>query len=138
RTEAAAALIKNYLEKQDADPNWAANLYEQIGQLAEAEKLHRRLLAESTGFKRLGSFIDFLRRQGRTQEALDLCEQLWKTAPVPEIAGDASLAVIRGAKNPTDEQFQRVSRALESALEKKPKSVSLLMSLAELRITQKK
>ena len=55
---------------------------------------------------------EFLGRQGRTKEALDLCEPLWKPEPTPAVA-TISVNILQGRDDPA--QFGRVEGWLKSA-----------------------
>jgi tetratricopeptide (TPR) repeat protein len=75
--------------------------------------------------------IGYLSRINRTSEALDLCEQAWKTCP-PEIAGGASVNAVKAGK-PAEADLVRVEGWLRAAIDKKPTSTILLMHLADLQ-----
>ncbi len=97
----AIALLKQHLARKDARPD---ELFVLIGYLSRANRLN---------------------------EALDLCEQAWKTC-APEAVGGASINVLKSTK-PSDADYLRVERWLKAALEQKPKSTPLLMHLADLQ-----
>jgi tetratricopeptide (TPR) repeat protein len=73
----------------------------------------------------------YLSRKGRTAEALDLCEKAWPTCPADAVAA-TSVAVLRAGQQ-TPDQCRRVGGWLTAAIKKDPKSVELLLQLADLR-----
>ncbi len=77
-----------------------------------------------------------LARQGRKEEALDLCEQAQPRC-APERVGATQLAVLRVGK-PDDQHCGRVEKALQAAVEKHPQSAALRLYLADLRDLQKR
>ncbi len=80
------------------------------------------------------ALIGCLARQKHVQEALESCEQAWRTCP-PVAAGGASVAILRSAQ-PNEEQVARVERWLKAAIEKNPGVTVLLLHLADLRDLQ--
>jgi tetratricopeptide (TPR) repeat protein len=71
-----------------------------------------------------------LGRQKRVKEALDLCEEAWKSCP-PEEVGGASVALLR--LGPSDDGLcDRVQKRLLDAIEKDPKRMILHVHLADL------
>jgi tetratricopeptide (TPR) repeat protein len=93
--------------------------------------LKEHVLRKGARPEEIVSLIGYLSRVQRVGEALDLCEQVWKTCS-PEVAGGASVNVLKGAKT-GENDYVRVERWLRAALEKKPTSTTLLMHLAELQ-----
>jgi tetratricopeptide (TPR) repeat protein len=80
------------------------------------------------------ALVALLGRQGRTAEALDWCERAWPTRPAEEVA-NAAVTALHGAPAPA-EHFRRVERWLAEARARDPKSVPLLVCLADLRDLQ--
>ncbi len=108
----------------------------------EAERFYRRYMElRSEGTLAL---VSFLGRRGRTQEALDLCDQAMGIEQKPGFSekpgfcgrvAAAAIAVLRsGASTPA--QRQRVEGLLESAVKEDPSNPALLASLADLRDLQ--
>jgi tetratricopeptide (TPR) repeat protein len=73
----------------------------------------------------------YLARKGRAAEALDLCAKAWATCPA-EVVASTSVAVLR-AGQPTPDQCRRVGDWLTAAIKKEPRSLELLLQLADLR-----
>jgi tetratricopeptide (TPR) repeat protein len=74
--------------------------------------------------------LDSLRRQKRFDEAYKVCEAMW-TKCKPEVAGGASVAILRSMK-PTDAQVKLLEDRLKKASEANKKSTVLLLHLADL------
>jgi tetratricopeptide (TPR) repeat protein len=94
----------------------AAALLEELGQRMAAELMYRR----DASIHRPESVLRcalFLGRQGRTDEALELCSYVWRSGPV-ETAARVSVAVLRLVGKPKDDQVQRVKDWLEQGLAK--------------------
>src|SRR5207244_368216 len=68
----AETFIKKYLQSADADLEAAARLFEDAGQSAAAEETYRKWISLSADRRRLLEFANFLGRQNRVDEALDL------------------------------------------------------------------
>jgi tetratricopeptide (TPR) repeat protein len=83
---------------------------------------------------RLFLVIASLQRQKRFSEALDCCEEAWKSCQ-PEDAGGASLATLKAGKT-GPEHFRRVEAWLREGLKQKPDSSVLLLQLADLEEMQ--
>ncbi len=76
------------------------------------------------------AFAMFLGQQGRTQEALDRCEQSLRTGKILEITA-ASLPILR-ASNRDEKWFERVEPWMKDAVKQFPDSPAGLVQLAEL------
>jgi tetratricopeptide (TPR) repeat protein/Tfp pilus assembly protein PilF len=81
--------------------------------------------------------LNSMRRQKKFVLAYERCLQAWKDGKcTPEVIGGASIALLRtmqaGGVPASDEQVQTIERHLNKALESKPKSVILMLHLAEL------
>jgi tetratricopeptide (TPR) repeat protein len=74
--------------------------------------------------------INSLARQKRFREALDLCEQAWQTCPAEAMAG-LHVGLLRLARFPA-ESCVGAERRLQAALLQKPRSLVLLLALADL------
>src|SRR5262249_40885997 len=76
----AAKAIADFLRlpgiKKEAAEEVAARLYELMGDLERAKQLYQRL-ATSQEPQRVMLLARFLGKHGETDEALNLCEQLW-------------------------------------------------------------
>jgi len=78
-----------------------------------------------------------MRRQKKFALAYQRCLQVWKEGKCsPEVIGGASIALLRtmqaSGAPASEEQVQTIERYLNKALESKPKSVILMLHLAEL------
>ncbi len=81
--------------------------------------------------------LNSMRRQKKFAEAYQRCLQAWKEGKCsPEVVGGASIALLRtmqSAGTPaSDEQVSTIEQHLNKALEAKPKSVILMLHLADL------
>lgn len=130
----AVSLVNAYAKGRDAQAGTLAALLEQIGQTTAAEEMYRKYVGQAKRPENAFALVQFLGRQNRLAEAIDLCEKAWPTSP-PETAASASVALIYSAKA-EDKDYQRVARLLEGALEKKPDSTVLLEQLAAVRNLQ--
>ncbi|HXG12847.1 MAG TPA: tetratricopeptide repeat protein, partial [Gemmataceae bacterium] len=135
RTAEAVALLQKFAQNADApQAGLVAALLEELGQPALAEDLYRRFVAASPQPEAVLVLIEYLGRQQRVREALELCERAWQTCP-PEAVAAASVIVLRaGEADP--ELYRPVERRLEAAIEKDPRSVGLLFILANFRDLQ--
>jgi len=132
KVEEAVAAVKAYAAGKDGRPEVAAALLENLGRPAarEAEAAYRGLVEKSKRPENQLAYALFLGRQGRVEEALDLCERTLATAP-PGAAARAAVRVLCAGKG-NDGQARRVERWLTEALQKEP-APGLLLSLAELQ-----
>lgn len=81
--------------------------------------------------------LNSMRRQRKFALAYERCLQAWKEGKCsPEVIGGGSVAVLRGMQADgtpaTHEQVLTIEQHLNKALESKPKSVVLMLHLAEL------
>jgi len=134
RSADAIAAAKQFAKSPGVDIGTAAQLYEEIGQIASAEEIYRQL-ARKSGSEDSLQLAAFLGRQGRLSEALDICEKLWDSFPAERMTSLA-LAILNARKSPTPQQFQQVERLIEKALQKQPESLALQMDVANLRTLQ--
>lgn len=133
-----AAPLVEALVQEVKDPTvigTVAALMENIGQAEVAERLYVRAVERK---QRPGSALrlaQFLGRQGRVAEALDLCEQSAEQLPPEVVAGVVAGAVRTGKGD--QEQGMRAERWLTAALDASrkrnaPNSPALLTPLADL------
>jgi predicted Zn-dependent protease len=127
----SVALLKN-LVKIKSPQAWlaAAELLEEIGQGSAAAKLYRRYAAESQSPERVLVLARYLGRQGNVEEALRLCADA-ERACTPEAVGYARLAILHAGRA-TAEHCLSVKKSLESARQRYPKAIGLLICLADL------
>ncbi len=136
----AIELIQAIAKRPDlSDPAWQflAALADQLGDTKLAEKLLRQLVEKSDRPQNRLALAVLLGRQGRVNEALDHCEQLWNATTNPEELVKGTLDVLSfpgGDRAMT--QFDRVASWMEKGLEKQPKSPLLVIGLAGIRERQ--
>lgn len=135
-SEEAAIVLRRILQRselrqsmQEAKYRLAAASLAGLGEYQSAEIVYRQYMKLRNNPNDVQGLVALLaKQQGRIEEALDLCDKLWETAP-PELVARISMVVLRSG-NPTAEQIQRVGKRLESALHDNPHSNSLLTRLA--------
>lgn len=120
---------------------------EQLGQLKSIARLMEDLGFPKAADKVLNEYAgrsvdglvaraEFLGRQQRPGEALDLLETAWSRLPLERLL-QAALAVIRGkGEKPTPQMTDRVEQWFTRALREDPDSVVLAILQAELRELQ--
>ncbi len=101
-----------------------------------ADELYRRYAEESRRPEALLVLAGYRGRQGRVNDALDLCERAAASCPAEEVAA-AAVTVVTGAAA-TPEQLRRAERWALAAAEKGPRSAQLPVYLAALRERQGK
>ncbi len=142
RLDDAAALIAR-LERLEKDRNEGQGAFATVelrARLLEAQGKGDQALALLRAYvNRVGAkpeealmLVASLGRQGRFDDAFDLCEKehLWDKCP-PELVGGVCEALLRGMPT-AGKQRERVEAWLESAIKKNPKVVVLKMHLADL------
>jgi tetratricopeptide (TPR) repeat protein len=127
----ASRLVLEHARANEHRTGSAAGLLEELKQPAAAEQLYRRLVPLSRS-PEVGKLIlaQFLARQKRVGEALDLCDKAWPKL-APEMVAQVSVLVLYAG--PTEQRCARVARSVEGALEKQPESIALLLHLAAVR-----
>src|SRR5262249_54583677 len=105
-----------------------------IGQPVVAEDIYRRL-ADQAGHRE-GELLlaEFLARQGRADEALDLCEKGKNISY--DLAAAVAITALQECRSPTEKHCARVERLLAEATEKYPGSTAFVSRLASLRSVQ--
>jgi tetratricopeptide (TPR) repeat protein len=112
----------------------AAMLLEELGQNSAAEEVYRQYLATSKLPESALALATHLAKQGKFDEALDLCEKVGPQCPAEAVA--AVTAGIARASGARAADIQRIERWLTAALAKKADSVRLMLALADLRDVQ--
>jgi tetratricopeptide (TPR) repeat protein len=131
---ADALALLNQASSPDADLPALAALLEELGQSRAAEELCRRFVDHSKQPESILTLAQFLGRQKRFGEALDLCDCAWQTCPAGTVAR-ASLLILSQA--PDDQGlWQRVERRLQAAIQQNPDMLSLRSALVFLRLIQ--
>lgn len=131
RDAEALALLRNHAQANDAEAGRVAAILETLGHSGAAETLYRHAADQAKSPGPLLNLAGCLARQSRVGEALDVCERAGKYCS-PEQLVDAGVAVLDAA-NADETQIQRVDRWIAGVLERDPKSLSALFSLANLR-----
>ena len=136
RLAQATKLLMEYVDNDSMRPSSkaaralvAASLLGQIGEPNVADKLFRQYVDQHPEGPIL--YATFLGEQGRVSEALNQCDKLWKRGPA-ELASHVSLRVLR-ASHVSAQDGARVSRLIQEAIRKNPKSTALVYHYAELK-----
>jgi tetratricopeptide (TPR) repeat protein len=130
-----AVLIRNHVQQNPDQMRVGAILFDRFGLLKEAEQAYRADMARNPNeTARVLALIDFLARQDRPQEALDLCEPAVRTWR-PEAVAMAGLAIYK-AKSVTEPQRRKVEAWLQEMVHQKPDNLVLNTKLADLRTLQ--
>lgn len=132
----AVALLQEHAQRNNASVGFVARLLEELGEGAAAEPLYRQFVSQSQRPEAALVLAEFLGRQKRLDEALQLCEAAWQKCP-PETVAAVSVALLYSAGG-EGEPCQRVERWLDAAVRKGPQSAGLLMQLAALRNFQQR
>jgi Tfp pilus assembly protein PilF len=131
----AVGLVKKFAKEAGGEAMMsAALLLEELGQNSAAEELYRQYLATSKLPESALALATHLAKQGKFDEALDLCEKVGPHCPPEAVAAvTAGIARVNGARAA---DVQRIERWLTNALKKKPDSIRLMLALADLRDVQ--
>ena len=114
-----------------------ASELEAAGDLAGAEALYRRHVAQATQAERVFPLAEFLARTGRVNEALALCEPAWATKQAAANAAAISVTALERGR-PRPEQVRVVESHLDAALKQTPDDPGLVSQLARLRVFQER
>ena len=134
KAKAAVTLLTDYATKQGQAFGQVGVVLEELKEYPAAEQMYRKHGEKAQNPAAVLACANFLGRQKRFDEALDICERAWAKAPAAVVA-DACLGILEVAGD--NEAVQgRVERQLQSALKKEPGSVLLRLSLANLRVLQ--
>ena len=137
KTREAADILKALAAR---DPNLlptAAARLESLGQVQEAEQLYRQYVArfQPLNAEAVFALTEFLGRQKRTREALELCAPAWQQVSItPAVVATACLDAL--TVNPAPDQAQRIDAWLQDALRKHPNDLKLQLNQAILRTLQ--
>ena len=125
----ATGLLLDYGRRYPEQMAAAARVLEQMGYIAPAQSLLQQYLDRNRSTNPRAALVmaEFLGRQGKTKEALDLCEPLWKPEPTAEVA-TVSVNTLQGQSDPA--QFARVEGWLNAAIKQKPNDLDLLATVA--------
>jgi tetratricopeptide (TPR) repeat protein len=131
KVDAAEALIKAYAKEKDAQLDFMASLFDQLGKAKEAETAYRAYLAGSPGPRAVFLLSQHLAANGKLSEALALCERAWQTCP-PEAVAEASVAALQAGRAQA-EQCRQVEQRITLAIQQHPRARMLRVSLAALQ-----
>ncbi|MEO6810575.1 MAG: tetratricopeptide repeat protein, partial [Isosphaeraceae bacterium] len=130
RSEEAVALIRSLRETNIA-PVVIARALEELGQLDAAEA-DFRAAAQSGQDGQVLALAEYLGRRGKTTEALDLCEKLWKTTNPARVA-TSSVAILYRADAGDHANQRRVLDKIAAAAHAQPDVLSLQFDLANVQ-----
>lgn len=130
----------NHLFNNSKDPSVflsASNLLQATDQKQAAEKMARKFVAEASAKfpSAILSLVELFARQGRTAEAVQICDESWGKLPVGNVA-TACVAALNMGKASSSE-LQRVETKLQAELKTKF-DVSIAIALADLYNLQKR
>jgi tetratricopeptide (TPR) repeat protein len=126
----AAELLATYARGRDSEAGTIAPVLDRVDHAA-AERLYRKA-AESGRPEASLDLIQNIARQGRIDEALDLCEgeRVWQTYPAEDVAKAILNVLLETGAN--EKQCLRVEGWLKDALRKNPDSLVLPIQQANL------
>src|SRR5262249_1843312 len=106
----------------------ASAFFEEMNETAAAEAAIRRFVSESGSRNPRAIFplMEFLSGNGRSSEAIQLCEQAWDRLPVADAAAAAVAAFLMGPLN--EEDFRRLETRLTTAAQQYPNEVRIPMA----------
>ncbi len=138
----AGDLLKKFASTKYME-NKNPNIWRDVGRLmaelklsSAAEEMLRQYVKEVEAKSPAAVLIlaEFLARDDRVSDAIQLCSQAVNSAG-PELAALIAASAVRlGKPRPSD--FTAASAVIDAALKQKPKSIDLLISQAELRDAQ--
>jgi cellulose synthase operon protein C len=112
-----------------------ADLMSRYGFVREAEQAYKALIARDSGQPEgMLAFADFLARQDRVPEAMDLLKKAWVRCP-PELVAYAALSLY-DAPSIKPEEREQVGAWVAEAARKLPANLTLKVKLSALRIRQ--
>jgi tetratricopeptide (TPR) repeat protein len=130
----AAGLVTAYLKDNPLQTLPFAVVLEEIGQREAAERAYRGFLDQSRDPRSVLVLAGYFSRQGRFQEALDLCDRAWDTCP-PDAVSTALLTILYAAGGRADErQVQRAEERVEKAVREHSDLSSLQFDLANIQM----
>jgi tetratricopeptide (TPR) repeat protein len=130
----AAGQIQAFAAGKAAYIESAARLEEEIGEIAQAEALYRKLAAGSKRTEAALELAAFLGRNGRIDEALDECERAWAGCRA-EAVGQLEVALLYSGDS-DEKRVERVAESLKRELAKQGPNAGLLFQLGNVRSRQ--
>ena len=109
----------------------AAKLVDGWGDLTAAESIIRTTLERSNRPDDVLLLVSNVARQGRIDEALDLCEKAWETCNINRV-GAMCVGLLRTNKA-SPAQMARAEKQLSTAIDEHPENKELKIPLADLR-----
>jgi tetratricopeptide (TPR) repeat protein len=134
KDDEATKLIRDFAAADPQRLRTAAQLLEELKQFGPAEELFREYVNhfEAREAGAVLALAGFLSRQGRTDEALNLIdEKVWNRLPA-EVASNASVVLLYGARS-NRAQYERVNARIQKALNEHPSAIPIQFDLANLR-----
>jgi tetratricopeptide (TPR) repeat protein len=132
--EQAAAVVRAYARGQGARLDAAAGWLEDLGRVAEAERLYRAHAAAAKEPEAVLLLALHLGRHRKIGEALEVCARAWANCR-PEAVARVSVAVLR-SPGATPEQFREVEGRLKAAIARRPEAHAVAVFLAEVHDLQ--
>ncbi|WP_165066903.1 tetratricopeptide repeat protein [Paludisphaera rhizosphaerae] len=133
RRDDAEKVLLDFAREDEVRAEPVAVLLERLHHPAAAENLYRTAASRRRPEAVL-RLATFLARQGRVDEALDICDQAWGAFSSDKVAV-TSVEVLTTAVA-SEPQCQRVADRIARALDKAPESATLRFSLANVRTLQ--
>ncbi len=130
QADQAVPMVEKFAESPEANLALVAQLLEDLGEPAKAENFYRKLAASGKTPDGALLLALFLGRRQRTSEALDLCEQAWRTSK-PEAVADAVVVLVYAAPD-GEKHHARASEQLAAARKNHPLSQAIAFQLANL------
>jgi len=132
----AVESLRTFAQRHMEQAGFVAQVLELIGRAPAAEAVLRGYVAQKQATEPQSVLVlaEYLGRQGRTRDALDLCQAAWKTCP-PGTVADVCCSILLVA-DPDDSQVRRVEGWLKAAITRQPAVTQLQIALAMLRTVQ--
>jgi tetratricopeptide (TPR) repeat protein len=128
-----AALLIDFANKHPtANLVAVAGVLENLHLDEAAEQLYRRNATQSKTPQGALAYAAFLARQRKLSAALDVFERVWRQNPTEALATTA-VSLVRAAGLPESNECKRVEKWLKEASDRKPESITLQLSLADLQ-----
>ncbi|MCI0743396.1 MAG: tetratricopeptide repeat protein [Gemmataceae bacterium] len=131
KTDQAVALLRKHVDDKPQSVGPVAVFLEELGQIAAAEEMYRKLVDRGEHPEHVLVLATFLGRQKRVDDALKLCATAWKKCP-PEKTAGASLEILFVGQG-SAEQCRQVADMMEQARTRQPNDTALLGALAAVR-----
>ncbi len=132
----AVELLRTFAQEHAEQAGFVAQVLELIGRAPAAEAVLRRHVAQKQATEPQSVLVlaEYLGRQGRTRDALDLCEAAWKTCPPGTVADVCSSILLAADRD--DTQVRRVEGWLKAQIARQPALAQFQIAMATLRTVQ--